>query len=66
MKKILLLATTALLIASCSSTSKKQDIADDTIGTINVDYNPHSFLVTDSLLPERIDLKMDISDMTMM
>lgn len=66
MKKILLLATTALLIASCSSTSKKQDIADDTIGTINVDYNPHSFLVTDSLLPERIDLNMDISDMTMM
>ena len=66
MKKILLLATTALLIASCSSTSKKQDIADDNIGTINVDYNPHSFLVTDSLLPERIDLKMDISDMTMM
>ena len=66
MKKILLLATTALLIASCSSTSKKQDIADDNIGTINVDYNPHSFLVTDSLLPERIDLNMDISDMTMM
>lgn len=66
MKKILLLATTALLIASCSSTSKKQDIADDNIGTINVDYNPHSFLVTDSLLPDKIDLDMDISDMTMM
>ena len=67
MKKILILATTVLLFASCSQKNKKQDKIEDNISqAVNVKFNPHSFLVTSKLLPKRIDLNMDISDMTMM
>lgn len=50
-------------MTSCSETRKG---APEEAGLVNVEFNPHSFLVTDSLLPREIDLKMDISDMTLM
>ncbi len=64
MKKILLLASSVLLMMSCTEVRKGSP--EEAIEMINVEFNPHSFLVTDSLLPKKIDLNMDISDMTMM
>ena len=51
-------------MASCSEVRKGSP--EEAMEMINVEFNPHSFLVTDSLLPKKIDLNMDISDMTMM
>ena len=63
-KSLILLFSAALLMASCSEVRKGSP--EEAMEMINVEFNPHSFLVTDSLLPKEIDLNMDISDMTMM
>ena len=63
-KSILLLFSAALLMASCNEVRKGSP--EEAAELINVEFNPHSFLVTDSLLPREIDLNMDISDMTLM
>lgn len=62
-KSIILAAFAALLMVSCAD---RKGSPEEAVELINVEFNPHSFLVTDSLLPREIDLKMDISDMTMM
>lgn len=64
MKKIILFASSILLMMSCTEVRKGSP--EEAAELINVEFNPHSFLVTDSLLPREIDLNMDISDMTLM
>ena len=63
-KSLVLLFSAALLMTSCSEVRKGSP--EEAAELINVEFNPHSFLVTDSLLPREIDLNMDISDMTLM
>jgi len=67
MKRLLLLLSTILVITSCAnmqkgSTAEVMEATD----LEKVEFNPHSFLMTDSVLPEKLDLNVDISDMTMM
>ena len=64
MKKLFLFASSILLMMSCTEVRKGSP--EEAAELINVEFNPHSFLVTDSLLPREIDLNMDISDMTLM
>lgn len=67
MKKLFLLLCTATLLWSCANTQGGTDgISSDEDISLDVNFEPHSFLMTDSILPEKIDLNMDISDMTMM
>lgn len=64
MRKLILLFASAMMLVACSNV--KSGSPEEALESVNVEFNPHSFLVTDSLLPKKIDLNMDISDMTLM
>ena len=70
MKKLFICLCLAAVCWSCgkkqSSESQITDVTADENIEVDVEFNPHSFLMTDSILPEKIDLGMDISDMTLM
>lgn len=66
MKKLFMMLFTAVLVWSCANSGSVNSNLMENEEIVEVEYNPHSFLMTDSLLPEKIDLDMDISDMTMM
>ena len=64
MKKVLLSLSMLLALTACNNTSKP---TGDTLANENVEceeFNPHSFLMTQEKLSDKIDLDMDISDMT--
>ena len=63
MKKVLLSLLMLLALTACNNTGK----TGDTLANENVEceeFNPHSFLMTQEKLSDKIDLDMDISDMT--
>lgn len=68
MKRLFFLLSSLLLITACSNMPKGSETAEvvEAADLENVEFNPHSFLMTDSVLPEKLDLNVDISDMTMM
>lgn len=68
MKKICLVSTLLLIVVGCANNqqSSRDFKSDENVLTEKVEFNPHSFLVTSKRLPDKIDLDIDIDDMTMM
>lgn len=68
MKKLFFFLSSLFVLAACTNLPQASDTAEvvDVTELEDVKFNPHSFLITDSLLPEKLDLNIDISDMTMM
>ena len=64
MKKVLLSLSMLLVLCACNNTGKP---TGDTLAEENVEceeFNPHSFLMTADSLPDKVDLSVDISNMT--
>ena len=64
MKKVLLALSMLLMLTACNNTGKT---GGDSLGDDNVEcdeFNPHSFLMTQDKLSDKIDFDMDFSDMT--
>ncbi len=66
MKKLFWILSLAALVGCADNRQAEQRFLSDSTDLEQVDYNPHSFLMTSEKLPETIDLDMDIDDMTMM
>jgi len=67
MKKLFFLLSSLLFIAACTNTPK--GVTAEVVEAADlesVEFNPHSFLMTDSVLDENLNLNVDISEMTMM
>ena len=64
MKKVLLSLSLLLALTACNNTGKS---GGDSLDNENVEceeFNPHSFLMTQDKLSDKIDFDMDFSDMT--
>lgn len=64
MKKVLLSLSMLLMLTACNNTGKS---GGDSLAEEEVDieeFNPHSFLMTQDKLSDKIDFDMDLSDMT--
>ena len=63
MKKVLLSLSILLVLCACNNTGKTGDKLTDEDFECE-EFNPHSFLMTADSLPDKVDLSVDISDMT--
>jgi len=69
MKKGLFSLSMLVVLAACNGTGNKQggDTQGDTLASEELEceeFNPHSFLMTQNSLPDKVDLSVDIADMT--
>ncbi len=66
MKKGLFFLSVLLLLAACKNTGSKpgaDPLANEELAEFQ-EFSPHSFLLTQDSLPDKIDLNVDIQDMT--
>ena len=66
MKKGLFFLSVLLLLAACKNTGSKQGadpFANEELAEFQ-EFSPHSFLLTQDSLPDKVDLNVDIQDMT--
>ncbi len=68
MKKVFVVSALMLVVAGCTNNKpvSRDFTSDAEVLTEKVEFHPHSFLMTSKRLPDKIDLDMDIDDMTMM
>ncbi|MBO4564050.1 MAG: DUF3160 domain-containing protein [Bacteroidaceae bacterium] len=64
MKKVLLSLSLLLALTACNNTGKSGGEALDDENVECEEFNPHSFLMTQDKLSDKIDFDMDFSDMT--
>ena len=66
MKKGLFFLSVLLLLAACKNTGSKtgaDPLANEELAEFQ-EFSPHSFLLTQDSLPDKVDLNVDIQDMT--
>ncbi|MBR2233750.1 MAG: DUF3160 domain-containing protein [Prevotella sp.] len=66
MKKGLFFLSMLLVLAACKNTGNKtgaDPLANEEVAECQ-EFNPHSFLMTQDSLPDKVDLSVDINDMT--
>lgn len=66
MKKGLFFLSVLLLLAACKNTGSKPGVdplANEELAEFQ-EFSPHSFLLTQDSLPDKVDLNVDIQDMT--